>query len=195
MVVGLVTLFFTISVAEAQKKIESDKIASEKFFEVRFIEQYQRIVLEDDICLKLKIEELEKDILKSVKIDKDIVVHPIIDGKRKEDGQFLIKIDHDEHTAEHTDEGMDKDWLENDKSFCFVRIGILDSSCLDKFEKNCVYRIELQIVAKDMFGVEVKCKLCPWFRVVSKNANDISFSLSHSFGYYDSVKYIGDKTK
>lgn len=192
-IVGLLTLYFTLSVAETQKRIEGDRIASEKYFEIHFIEKYQKIIIGDDTYFRIKIKELDKDLLKSFKLGRDITVTPIIDGKPVDGERFTMIVDHEEHAAEHTDDGMDKDCLENEDAFCFIRVNIKDNNCLDKFEKNGIYRLELQIVARDIFGVEVKCRLCPWFKVVSKDVDDVSFSLNHSFGYYDSVRYIGNK--
>lgn len=54
LLVDLSTLYFTISIAKSQKKIESDKIASEKFFKISFIQEFQRIDLVPVPNLKLK---------------------------------------------------------------------------------------------------------------------------------------------
>ena len=197
LIVGILTLCLTATIANQQKKIESDKIASEKFFRIEFIEKYQRIAIEKDgnLVLKLKIKELDKDALKSLKITNDLSIVPIEGDKPNLSKEFSVKVNHIESKFEYTSEGMDKDWIENpDKvAFCIARIYIEDIN-LSKFIKGERYRFDIDIVTTDIFNVEVKCELYPWLLVEKKDNKEVSFSINHNFGYYNSVEYIGPAT-
>lgn len=199
LIVGILTLYLTATIANQQKKIESDKIASEKFFRIEFIEKYQRIIINDkDSTLKLKIKELDKDALKFLEITDDLFITPIKNHKPIYSKSFSIKTEDTEREFEYTSKGMDKDWPENPnkEAFCFTRIHLKNADT-SRFKNNGVYRIKMNIIVTDIFGVEVKCKLCPWFKVLKIKEEDggttISFSVVHNFGYYNSVKYIGTK--
>lgn len=200
LVVGILTLYLTATIANQQKKIESDKIASEKFFRIEFIEKYQRIIADNESStLKLKIKELDKDALKFLEITNDLTITPIENHKPNYSKNFIAKARRAECEFEYTSKGMDKDWLENPnkEAFCFARIP-LQNIDISKFEKGKVYRMEMNIVVTDIFNVEVKCRLYPWLKVeqikTEKDKTTVSFSIKHNFGYYDSVKYIGEIT-
>lgn len=195
--VGILTLRLTVTIANQQKRIESDKIASEKFFRIEFIEKYQRIINNDKSpILKLKIKELDKDALKSLEIIKPLFITPIENHKPIYPKSFSIKAENAERDFEYTSKGMDKDWPDNPnkEAFCFARIH-LQNADISRFEDDRLYRIEMNLIVTDIFGIEVKCKLCPWFKVLEIKEKDgkttISFSVIHNFGYYESVKYIG----
>lgn len=198
--VGILTIRLTFSIAQSQSKIESDKIASEKFFKISFIHNYQRIEISDtDRDLRLKIREFDNNILSTIKITDDIKITKIKNGTLSSD-QLTLRVRHKEYEMEHTDAGMDKECNENPSGFCYARFEILDDLDLAFFEPEKTYRFDFDIVATNIFGVEVKSRLSPWFKVVKKSTNPnkasaIDFSVTHNFGHYDSVRYVGSKQK
>ncbi|MBQ3441454.1 hypothetical protein IJG27_04090 [Candidatus Saccharibacteria bacterium] len=184
---GLLTLHFTLTIAKTQRRIEADKIASEKFFKINFIKDYQRI---DGDTLKLKIREYDDNILCSIKLEKDIVVHQITeDFKWKKIA--TMKVVQECTEIEHTDSGLDKEWIENKHGFCYARFAFTNPHSRIKFEKGKTYVFDMSIVATNIFGVEVRCKLYPWFKVYKSEKDEIVFEATHNFGDYESVKYVG----
>lgn len=192
--VGILTIHLTFSIAQSQSKIESDKIASEKFFKVSFIHNYQRIEISDTYRdLRLKIREFDDNILSTIKITNDVKVTKIKNGVLSSDpaDQLTLRIRHKEYEMEHTDAGMDKECNENPSGFCYARFEILDDLDLAFFEPEKTYRFDFDIVATNIFGVEVKSHLSPWFKVVKRAKSAVDFSVTHNFGHYDSVRYVG----
>ena len=184
---GLLTLHFTLTIARAQRRIEADKIASEKFFKINFIKDYQRI--ERD-TLKLKIREYDDNILRSIKLEDDIIISQITeDFKLKE--VVTMKVAQECTEIEHTDSGLDKEWNENKYGFCYARFAFTTAQNKIEFKKDETYRFDMLIVATNIFGIEVRCKLYPWFKVYKNEKDKIIFEATHNFGNYESVKYIG----
>ena len=184
---GLLTLLFTITIAKAQRRIEADKIASEKFFKINFIKNYQMI--EGD-TLKLKIREYDDNILRSIKLEDNVIVSYITeDFKLKKIATMKIMRECTE--IEHTDSGLDKEWGENKYGFCYARFAFTTTQNKIEFKKDKIYRFDITVSATNIFGIEVKCKLYPWFRVHRNERNKTIFEAIHNFGNYESVKYIG----
>lgn len=190
---GALTLYFTITISLAQRRMEADKISSEKFFKVSFIERFQRIELGDERRnLKLKIKEFDNNLIKTIKIADDVRITRVGNGKLDLSDRHILKVSHESYEMEHTDAGMDKEWKENKEGFCYVRFGIENDFDLNLLKDGQTYVFELKIIATNIFGVQVECRLSPWFKV-HEHPNDISVAMkaTHNFGYYDSVKYVG----
>ena len=184
---GLLTLHFTLSIARTQRRIEADKIASDKFFKINFIKGYQRL---EKNTLKLKIREYDNNILRDIKVTENVIVSKIkADFKLEE--LATIKIEKDCTEIEHTDAGLDKEWKENKDGFCYVRLPFAILHGKTDFVKGDTYRFDLAITATNIFGVEVKCKLHPWLKVCEIEKDRVTFEATHNFGNYESVKYVG----
>lgn len=184
---SLLTLHFTLSIAKTQRRIEADKIASDKFFKINFIKGYQRL---EKNTLKLKIREYDNNILRDIKVTENVIVSKIkADFKLEE--LATIKIEKDCTEIEHTDAGLDKEWKENKDGFCYVRLPFVILHGKTDFVKGDTYRFDLAITATNIFGVEVKCKLHPWLKVCEIGKDRVTFEATHNFGNYESVKYVG----
>lgn len=186
-------MLFTVSIARAQRRIEADKIASDNFFKISFIEKYQKIVKDKDVVsLKLKIREYDNNIIKAMSVKDDITIHHIKNGRLDEDEESqTLNINHEGSGMSHTDEGFDKEWLNNKSAFCYIKFLINEPSDLCFLREGEIYRFELNIIAKNIFGVEVKCQLLPWFKIVENKNGKVKMEVKHNFGDYDSVKYVG----
>ena len=184
---GLLTLHFTLSIAKTQRRIEADKIASDKFFKINFIKGYQRL---EKNTLKLKIREYDNNILRDIKVTEDVVISKInADFKLEE--LVTMKVEKECTEIEHTDAGLDKEWKENKDGFYYVRLPFTVLHGKTDFIKGETYRFDLAITATNIFGVKVKCKLHPWFKVYEIEKDRITFEATHNFGNYESVKYVG----
>lgn len=191
--VGVLTIRLTFAIAKSQEKIESDKISSEKFFKLSFIRNYQKIEEKaGKRDLRLKIREFDNNIHNTIRIVSDVKVFILDDGEIVEKVEPLVlDVKHKEYAMEHVDAGADNECSENTNGFCYARFEILNDFDFGYFKTGRTYRFDLDIEATNIFGVEVRCRLSPWFKVEKKTGSEIVFSVTHNFGYYDSVKYVG----
>ena len=119
------------------------------------------------------------------------MVTPLKNGARDMDNQKILKVSHEKQMIEHTDGGMDKEAPSNSFNFCYARVEITEKFDFEYFTEGSTYLFDLDITARNIFGVEIKCRLSPWFRVCKKDKNHITFLATHNFEYYDSVRYVG----
>ena len=191
--VGFLTIRLTYAIAKSQEKTENDKISSDKFFKISFIRDFQAISEDTEgQDLWLKIREYENNILSKIKVTNDVKITALKDGRADETIEpIVMRVRRKEYEMEHADSVAGKDGGEDSSGFCRVAFDIVEPVDLRKFELGRTYRFEFDIVATNIFGVEVKCRLSPWFEVASNDDGLVKFSAVRNLGYYDDVRYIG----